>query len=206
MLFKKRILLLTLLVMVISNALSCTTQRKNDLSVKNNDDEINFLTSIKDIKADYEQMHYNNKEVSVNTGKIIIKKPDNIILTHKDEQMRLKIVSINGNVKIFDKNTRQMTHVDNNYGELMQFFTKNLKPEKLTKNKYGDLCVKSNRLYTFLHICLKIDLKQKTLLNITIFNRKYTPISIIKFKNVQINSGIDDNIFFIKDKNINFDK
>ena len=205
MFFKKKILSLTLLVIIISNISSCTAQRKNNLSVKNND-EISFLTSIKDIKADYEQTHYNNKETSINTGKIVIKKPDNILLTHKDRQMKLKIISVNGNVKIFDETTKQITHVDNNYGELMQFFTKNLKPEKLIKNKYGDLCVKSNRLYAFFHICLKIDLEQKTLLNITVFNRKYTPISIIKFKNVQINSGVDDNIFFIKDKNINFDK
>lgn len=198
---KKKILLLPLLVMIVSNILSCTTQRKNDLLV-GNDDEISFLMSIKDIKADYKQIHYNNKETSTNTGKIIVKKPDNILLTHEDKQIKLKIVSINGNVRIFDETTRQITHVDNNYGELMQFFTKNLKPEKLTKNKYGDLCIKSNRLYAFFNICLKIDLEQKTLLNITIFNRKYTPVSIIKFKNVQINSGVDDNIFFVKDGRI----
>jgi len=205
---------------------------KNCFAIANNDPSITFLMSIKDMSANYTQEQYDKNNISKTNGKIIVKKPDSVMLTHNSPQMKLKIISINGNVKIFDENIKQTTYIENQYSELMQFFTKNLKPEKIRKNKKGHLCLPFKSLGNNFEACLSINLTKKTISNIFVYiittteqtnndakdvkNTKNGKNGIkketeknninlymnIKFSNVKINHGINDDVFFIKDNRI----
>ncbi len=180
---------------------------------KKNSPEIDFLMSIKDMTADYEQEQYNMKNISLSTGKIVIKKPDNVLLTYNNGQMKIKIISINGNVKVFDEVVKQTTYISDNYSELIQFFTNNIKPEKIKKNKKGDLCILFNRFDKNFAACLRINLEKKTLLKINVFEEKkvnnnikknntFLPVMSINFKNVKTNKGVKDSVFYVKDNRI----
>ena len=179
-------------------------------AVEKNDPSIVFLSSISNMSADYVQEQYEKNKTVKTEGKIVVKKPDSIMLTHRSKQMKLKIVSVNGNVKMIDEDLGQTTYVDNQYSELMQFFTKNLKPEKLKKNKQGDLCMSFSHLDNKFEACLRIDLQNQTLVSISVFvedkdnnkNKAMFQIMDIKFKNVRINKGIDKKVFLVKDSRI----
>ena len=189
--------------------------------------EVKFLLSINTLKTDFIQKQYGDDESNNNKndngtnshGTIIVKKPDNILLEHESGNMRLKIVSVNGNVKMVDKDIKQTTYVDNQYGEIMQFFTKNLKPEKLTLNKKKELCMRFNKMNTDFNACLKLDLEKESITSLSLYaqneseeeegernNSKVRDNSLkmfdIFFKNVKINSYIDDDVFFVKDERI----
>ncbi len=175
--------------------------------------EIDFLLSINDMKADYEQERYDTKDINLSEGKIIVKKPDSVLVTFNDGKMKLKIISINGNVKVIDENIKQTTYIDDYYSELMQFFTKNIKPDKIKKNIYGDLCIPFKRFSDNFIACLKVDKENNTLRKITVFagtdsdnkqqkRKKIRPIMGINFKNVVINKGVDNSVFHVKDSRI----
>ena len=211
MFFSKKVALLALFFFIFNATLFSFNSA---IAVEKNDPSVMFLTSIKDMIADYQQEQYENGKRVITNGKIVVQKPDKIMLTHNSKQMKLKIVSINGNVKMIDEDLKQTTYIDNKYSELMQFFTKNLKPERLKKNNQGDLCMSFRHLDNNFDACLKMDLQKQTLNNISVFTEDQSSASTdkqqktmfqimnITFQNVKINQGIDKKIFFIKDTRI----
>ena len=211
MFFSKKVALLALFFFFFNSILFSFNFA---IAVEKNDPSVMFLTSIKDMTADYRQEQYENGKRVMTNGKIAVQKPDKIMLTHNSKQMKLKIVSINGNVKMIDEDLKQTTYIDNKYSELMQFFTKNLKPERLKKNNQGDLCMSFKHLDNNFDACLRMDLQKQTLNNIFVFTEDHNTtvtnkqqktmfqIMNITFQNVKINQGVDKKIFFIKDTRI----
>ena len=127
MFFSKKVALLALFFFIFHATLFSFNSA---IALEKNDPSVMFLTSIKDMTADYRQEQYENGKRVITNGKIVVQKPDKIMLTHNSKQMKLKIVSINGNVKMIDEDLKQTTYIDNKYSELMQFFTKNLKTKR----------------------------------------------------------------------------
>ncbi len=179
--------------------------------------EVKFLFSINTLQADFVQKQYDGEDTDdnniVSRGTVTIKKPDSILLENDSKNMRLKIVSINGNVKMIDKDIRQTTYVDNQYGEMMRFFTKNMKPEELSFNTKRELCIKFKKMDTNLSACLKLDLNKRTIVSLTLYSLgddgkndgkhdNSLKIFDIFFKNIKINSAIDDDVFVIKDERL----
>ena len=205
-LFKKRLLNIFLLTIFIS---SFSLYKKSN-AIENSNQNFLFLQSIQNLSADYKQTQFDGQKNIITDGKIAVKKPDNIMLTYTDKNMKLKLISINGNIKMIDEDLGQTTYIDNQYSELMQFFTKNLKAEKLITNKNGDLCINFKHFDNNMEACLKIDLKQQTLIGINVLlkdeenkkqNNKYEVMNIV-FANVKINKGVDDDVFVVKDNRI----
>ena len=179
--------------------------------------EFKFLQNIKDLTANFKQTDYYGKKPELSDGKIVIKKPDSILLEHNSKEMKLKIVSINGNLKMIDQDLGQTTYIDNKYTELMQFFTKNLKPESLTLNNNRELCMRFEHMDNTLEACLKLDVNKYTIQYIRVYaidettienkikqykNTKRYLVMNIEFSQVNINHGVDDDEFFIKDNRI----
>ena len=130
--------------------------------------------------------------------------------------MRLKIVSIDGNLKMIDKDINQTTYVDNQYTELMQFFTNNIKPEKLFFNSQKETCMQFDFLDTPWHACLTIDTKNKLLKGMSLYaaslaeqdvknkkaNIRFGKVLDVEFKNQKIDEKVTDDEFFVKDSRI----
>ena len=115
----------------------------DSFSLTKDDQNVKFLMELNTLKSDFNQLTLTpNNQIEKSTGQIIVKKPDSILLDLNSKDMKIKLVSINGNVKMIDKEINQTTYIDNNYSELMQFFTKNLKPEKLYYGKDNEVCMK----------------------------------------------------------------
>ena len=183
-------------------------------SVDLNNKKFLFLQSINDLSADYKQTQFDGKNNIITYGKIAIKKPDNVMLTYADKNMRLKIVSIGGNMKVIDEDLGQTTYVDSRYSELMQFFTKNLQAEKLSMDTHGNLCMKFRHFDNDMEACLEIDVNKQMLIRLMVFvedadyvksgkkiREKY-PVMKIDFLNVKINKGVSNEVFVIKDNRI----
>ena len=190
-------------------------------SVDKNDKEFLFLQSINDLRADYLQETMNGKDTVESSGKIIIKKPDSILLEDNSEKMRIKVVSLNGNVKVIDKDLDQITYLGEKYNnmvsDLMSFFTKNIKPEKIKKNKNNELCIEFKSFDNNMEACLKVDLRRNTIKHIIVYAiveevienkmkkqktiQKYRTQNIL-FTKAVINKGVDDKEFFVKDNRI----
>jgi len=180
--------------------------------------EFVFLQNIQDMKADFTQKQFDGKNITRTYGSILIKKPNSILLDHDGKDVKLRILSVNGNVKMIDKDIGQTTYVDNQYSELMQFFTNNLKAEKLQLSTRNELCLEFQQIGEQLEACLKIDLEKQTVKYIDVFAiieeqekknaveklkkaKKYQIMNIV-FRNVDINKGINDSEFIIKDNRI----
>ena len=190
-------------------------------SVDKNDKEFLFLQSINDLRADYLQETMNGKDTVESSGKIIIKKPDSILLEDNSEKMRIKVVSLNGNIKVIDKDLDQITYLGEKYNnmvsDLMSFFTKNIKPEKIKKNKNNELCIEFKSFDNNMEACLKVDLRRNTIKHIIVYAiveevienkmkkqktiQKYRTQNIL-FTKAVINKGVDDKEFFVKDNRI----
>ena len=190
-------------------------------SVDKNDKEFLFLQSINDLRADYLQETMNGKDTVESSGKIIIKKPDSILLEDNSEKMRIKVVSLNGNIKVIDKDLDQITYLGEKYNnmvsDLMSFFTKNIKPEKIKKNKNNELCIEFKSFDNNMEACLKVDLRKNTIKHIVVYAiveevienkmkkqktiKKYRTQNIL-FTKAVINKGVDDKEFFVKDNRI----
>jgi|GEM_PF-2900067 len=180
-----------------------------------NDEAVKFLMDIKTLKADFIQEQQNGEQIEKAKGSIFVKKPSSVMLRHDGGGLKLKIVSINGNVKVFDENIGQTTYIDNSYSDLVQFFTDNLKPEKIVKNGADKLCLPFESFGNEQIACLKIDLQKNTISNISVYllpelqkgekRKGYVfdqKIMDIVFQNVEINKGVDSDIFTIKDNRI----
>lgn len=180
--------------------------------------EFVFLQNIQDMKADFTQKQFDGENITRTYGSILIKKPNSILLDHDGKDVKLRILSVNGNVKMIDKDIGQTTYVDNQYSELMQFFTNNLKAEKLQLSTRNELCLEFQQMGEQLEACLKIDLEKQTVKYIDVFAiieeqekknaveklkkaKKYQIMNIV-FRNVDINKGINDSEFIIKDNRI----
>ena len=192
-------------------------------AVDKNDPAVNFLMSVKDLSAKYIQEEFDGKKNIKTTGEIAVKKPDNIMLTYKSDKMNLKFVSVNGNVKVIDQDLKQTTYVDNKYSDLMQFFTNNLKPEKMTKIGNNILCMPFENFGNNFEACLYVDFDKKTFNEIVVFiedaekkqnkkdvnkkkkqdkMQKMYPVMSITFKDLKINKGVSEGIFEVKDNRI----
>ena len=220
-------LILLFIVALFCNNICIASSLKKD----NIEESVNFLLSINDVRCDFDQLLYNEdgslKEKSA--GSIVVKKPDSILLVHKSNNMRLRIVSINGNVKIFDEDTLQTVYVENQYAELMQFFTTNLQPENLKLNNKHELCLQFENIGATWNACLKINEKRDSirylslykvdnncLANKTVHNKAIkvkkdgnldkckndVKVFDILFKKVCINCDVQDKEFYIKDRRL----
>ena len=192
----------------------------NAFGIDKNSQEAQFLLNMKTFRTDFIQKQYMQKGVEITDGKILIKKPNSILLEHNGKQMRLKIVSIDGNLKMIDKDINQTTYVDNQYGELMQFFTNNLKPEKLFFNSKKETCLQFNFLDTPWYACVAIDVKNKLLKGMSLYASSFDEKDIknqkdekkisqtiskvldVEFKNQKIDGKVADDEFYIKDSRI----
>lgn len=184
--------------------------------IDKNSQEAQFLLNMKTFRADFIQKQYMQKGVEITDGRILIKKPNSILLEHNGKQMRLKIVSIDGNLKMIDKDINQTTYVDNQYGELMQFFTNNLKPEKLFFNSQKETCMQFDFLDMPWQACLAIDTKNKLLKSMSLYasffedsdakNKKgkirFSKTLDVEFKNQKIDGKVADDEFYVKDSRI----
>ena len=171
--------------------------------------EIEFLHSIKDLKADFIQKQYDGDKVINASGRIFIKKPDKIMIQHHSNDMKLKIVSINGNVKVLDEDLQQTTYFDNQYSELLKFFSSELNSNNLLINNSGYICLNFIVDDKNLRSCLDVDLSKTTINKIIVYilekkNKEYKELKImdIVFSNVLINNGVSDKEFIIKDTRI----
>ena len=184
--------------------------------IDKNSQEAQFLLNMKTFRADFIQKQYMQKGIETTDGKILVKKPSNVLLEHNGKQMRLKIVSIDGNLKMIDKDINQTTYVDNQYTELMQFFTNNIKPEKLFFNSQKETCMQFDFLDTPWHACLTIDTKNKLLKGMSLYaaslaeqdvknkkaNIRFGKVLDVEFKNQKIDEKVTDDEFFVKDSRI----
>ena len=190
-----------------------------------NDERVKFLADIQTLRSDFIQKNYNatqeTDDDNMASGLILVKKPNSVLVEHKDENMHLKFSSINGRTKIFDFAIGQTTYFDTQYSELMQFFTNNLQAEKLFANKDGYICLDFQYLETKQIACLDVDAKNETIKTLSLYTTDangnsegksenndggkkqnvYKVFDII-FKNVEINKSISDDEFVIKDNRI----
>ena len=188
---------------------------KTGFTLSKEDKNVAFLMNLQTLNSDFTQNTLNNKnEIEKTNGRIVVKKPDSIALDLDSKEMRIKLVSINGNVKIIDKDLNQTTYLDNQYSELLQFFTKNLKPEKLYYDKQKRFCMDFQNQGSNWKGCLNIDLNKNTIMNLSVFlidkqidktGRKIIieyPAMDIVFNNPVINGAVDNSEFYIKDNRI----
>ena len=186
----------------------------NIFALTHNDKNVKFLDNLQTLKTDFIQSQSINNKIEKANGSISVKKPDSIILDFNSKDMRLKLVSINGNVKMIDKDLNQTTYIDNQYADLMQFFTKNLKPEKLFYDKENRFCMNFQNQGIDWKSCLDIDLANNTLRKMEVFvidkkvekdgkitKREFKNMDI-EFKNVEINKGVKKEEFVVKDSRI----
>ena len=183
-------------------------------SLSNTDKNVKFLENLQTLKADFIQSQTINGKVEKSNGSISVKKPDSIILDFNSKDISLKLVSINGNVKMIDKALNQTTYIDNQYADLMQFFTKNLKPEQLFYDKEKRFCMNFKNQGMDWKGCLDIDLKNNTLKKMEVFfidksvkkdgkkDVKEFKSMDIEFKNVEINKEVKNEEFVVKDSRI----
>lgn len=176
---------------------------------KNNEKMI-FYSSIKTLSADYKQTEYTNKGNVYASGKIIIKKPDKVLLEYANNNTNLKLVSINSNLKIIDNDIGQSTYIENQYNELLKFLMGKANNEKLYFNYMNELCLDFKHQDIMYIGCLDIDEKKKTINSMNLYaksllNDKTTRIAKVmslQFNNLKINTDIEDDIFYIKDTRI----
>ena len=186
----------------------------NIFALTHNDKNVKFLDNLQTLKTDFIQSQSINNKIEKANGSISVKKPDSIILDFNSKDIRLKLVSINGNVKMIDKDLNQTTYIDNQYADLMQFFTKNLKPEKLFYDKENRFCMNFQNQGIDWKSCLDIDLANNTLRKMEVFvidkkvekdgkitKREFKNMDI-EFKNVEINKGVKKEEFIVKDSRI----
>ena len=195
--------------------LVCFCISKTGFTLSKDDKNVAFLMNLQTLKSNFTQNTLNNKnEIETTKGKIVVKKPDSIALDLDSKEMRIKLVSINGNVKIIDKDLNQTTYLDNQYSELLQFFTNNLKPEKLYYDKQKRFCMDFQNQGSNWKGCLNIDLNKNTIKNLSVFLidkqidktgkttiREYPAMDIV-FNNPIINGAVDNSEFYIKDNRI----
>ena len=188
----------------------------NAFSADRNDERVKFLTNLKTLQANFMQKQYDGDKVEISAGSIAVKKPNSVLLTHNGKDMKLKFVSINGNVKIFDENIGQTTYVDNQYSDLIQFFTDNLKPEKLIVSRTGELCLPFESFGADYLACLNVDVKVNNIKSLHLYilaedekNKKSNKkqklqykVADFLFKDVMLNKNIADDMFVIKDTRI----
>ena len=184
-------------------------------SADRNDERVKFLINLKTLQANFIQTQHDGDKIEKSTGSIAVKKPNSVLLTHNGKDMKLKLVSVNGNVKIFDENIGQTTYIDNQYGDLIQFFTDNLKPEKLIISRQGELCLPFESFGANYLACLKINIQTNTLDVLYLYlveeedadkdkkkQKVQYKVADFVFNNVVLNKNIPDDVFVIKDTRI----
>ena len=185
-------------------------------SADRNDERVKFLINLKTLQANFIQTQHDGDKIEKSTGSIAVKKPNSVLLTHNGKDMKLKLVSVNGNVKIFDENIGQTTYVDNQYSDLIQFFTDNLKPEKLIVSRTGELCLPFESFGADYLACLNVDVKANNIKALYLYllaedeeNKKSNKKQKLQYKvadfvfnNVVLNKNISDDVFVIKDARI----
>ena len=181
-------------------------------SLPENDKYVQFLKSINTIKASFNQTIYGKKNQTA-SGVIAVKKPDKIMLEHNAEEMEIKLVSIGKTLKVVDKKIGQTTYLDKGYAELMQIFTDKMDAKKLTHDPKRGVCMKFNYQEAGWESCLQIDLDKNTVKQMTLYRLESAEVNgktkfgmakvfDIFFKNVVINSKVNDSEFVIKDSRI----
>lgn len=183
----------------ITNNVNAVVDKKNEKMI--------FFSSIKTLSTDYKQTEYTNKGDIYASGRIIIKKPDKVLLEYSNKNTNLKLVSINNNLKLIDNDIGQATYIENQYNELLKFLMGKANNEKLYFNYTNELCLDFKHQDIMYIGCLDIDEKKKTInsMNLyakTLFNDKTARIAKVmslQFNNLNINGDIEDDIFYIKD-------
>ena len=199
------------------------------IGVKNNDNRLLFLQSLKDFSANYKQTTYTEKKPEYADGELFIKTPNKIMIRHQTKVMTLKIASIDGVLKAVDENVGQITYVENQYNDLLKLFDNKLDAKELHYNFNNELCLAFEHQGAYLDGCLNVDAKQNTIKSMSLYgiilpdngnknknddkknyklsnddivNSKFIQIIKLDFTNTKVNKGISDDVFEIKDNRI----
>ena len=216
--------------LILFGSSNATCEAKNiSIEVKNNDNRLLFLQSLKDFSANYKQTTYTEKKPEYADGELFIKTPNKIMIRHKTKVMTLKIVSIDGVLKAVDENVGQITYVENQYNDLLKLFDNKLDAKELHYNFNNELCLAFKHHDAYLDGCLNVDVKQNTIKSMSLYgiilpdngnknknddkknyklsnddivNSKFVPIIRLDFTNANVNKGISDDVFEVKDNRI----
>ena len=216
--------------LILFGSSNATCEAKNiSIEVKNNDNRLLFLQSLKDFSANYKQTTYTEKKPEYADGELFIKTPNKIMIRHKTKVMTLKIVSIDGVLKAVDENVGQITYVENQYNDLLKLFDNKLDAKELHYNFNNELCLAFKHQDAYLDGCLDVDLQQRTIKSMSLYGiilpessntnnndnkksdkvsnndiikSKFLPIIRLDFTNTKVNKGISDDMFEIKDNRI----
>lgn len=173
-------------------------------------EKIAFFSSIKTLSTDYQQTEYTHKGDIYSTGRIIIKKPDKVLLEYSNNNMNLKIISINNNLRFIDSNIGQTTYIENQYNELLKFLMGQANNEKLYLNKLNELCLDFKHQDILYSGCIDVNEKQETINSMSLYAKillndkkeRIAKVMSLQFNNLKINEKIEDDIFYIKDRRI----
>lgn len=186
----------------IINIIGATTDKRNE--------KIAFFSSIKTLSTDYKQTEYTDKGDIKANGRIIIKKPDKVLLEYSNDNTNLKIVSINDNLKFIDSYIGQTTYIENQYNELLKFLIGQVNNEKLYFNEFNELCLDFKYEDILYSGCIDIDEKQEILRSMNLYAKivlkdkteRIAKVMSLQFDNLKINEKIEDDVFYIKDARI----
>ena len=157
------------MILFFASSVSRRTLNATSLEVKETDDKVLFLRSLKDFSSDYTQITYTESGKEYANGELIIKTPNKIMIKHKTKMMNLTIVSIDGILKAFDENVRQVTYVENQYNDLLKLFSKEINVKYLHYNLNNELCMVFKNQDSYLDGCLDIDRKNDVIRSLSLY-------------------------------------